>query len=84
MKQILAAVVMACALAMTVRADDKDRDDHSWFFGHKHEHEFHADRSHGTIPSVPETNPAPVLGALFLIGAIAYEVKLRRAKAKVS
>lgn len=29
-------------------------------------------------PVVPETNPAPIVGALFFLGAIGWEIKRRR------
>ena len=69
---------MLSTLAMTARADNdnKDRDGRGPF--HKEEHrEGRAEH----IPVVPETNPAPVLGGLFLIGALAYEARRRFKKA---
>jgi hypothetical protein len=90
MKPILATIAIAtstCALCLPAGAQDRDhgrifedQEHHERWFGGNHE-----GRGHGThIPVVPETSPAPVLGALFLIGAIAYEVKRRRPKAKLS
>ena len=79
-------IALISVLTLTVRAEDRDRD-HGRLFDNDERHEQfggdHEGRSKGThIPVVPETNPAPVLGAMFLLGAIAYEIRPRKALAK--
>ena len=64
-----------------------NRDHGRLFDNDRHEQQFggdHEGRGHDAhIPVVPETNPAPVLGAMLLVGGIAYEIHRRRAN-KVS
>ena len=87
--KLIAAIAAIGVLAGTVKADDRDHDrDHGRLFDNdRHEQQFggdHEGRGHDAhIPVVPETNPAPVLGAMLLVGGIAYEIHRRRAN-KVS